>query len=103
MIVVAVVTSLDQNIALVPTLPRLFKREVHEIQKNCTDVIVTGTREREKERKREREKERDLRSLLVKSNRKINIQNYAWRSTRPRTSTQNKTCNPKSLMSSDHI
>ena len=49
-IVAAVVTSLDQNIALVPTLPRLFKHQVHEIQKSRTDV--SGHRD-----KSEREKE----------------------------------------------
>ena len=54
-IVVAVVTSEDQTIALVPTLPRLFKRQVHEIQKNRFDVSGLGVeREGKGEGKRER-------------------------------------------------
>ena len=58
MIVVIVVTSLDQNIALVPILPRLFKPQEYEIQKNRTDVSGHGG-ERERERKREKERERE--------------------------------------------
>jgi hypothetical protein len=55
-IVDVVVTSLDQNIALVATLARLFKHQVHEIQKNSTDVSGYGDkREIEKEKKRKRE------------------------------------------------
>ena len=44
---VVAVTSLDQNIALVPTLPRLFKRHMHKIQKNRTYDSDHGDRERE--------------------------------------------------------
>ena len=49
-IAVVVENTLDQNIALVYTLPRLFKHQVQEIQKNRTDVSGQGDRERERER-----------------------------------------------------
>ena len=83
-LVVVVVTSLDLSIALVPTLPRLFKRKVHEIQKNRIDV--SGHKD-----ERERKTERDVRIVMLGV-----VQDHE-------PPPQTGACNPKSLMFSDHM